>query len=245
MAPLPLATWNVLHRVHAENWGEAAGPGFLPEAQRLERIAGVVLERLAQRGGVVCLQEASGDLLARLRAGLPPQAALFSHLYPRTPRLRGVGPCPLADPSEHLVVLVSGEASRGEGRTFPSDPGKGWLGVELGALMLVCTHVSFGEKGVAQLEALAAVARSAPGPLVVAGDFNCAREPALARLRPDAWADVSGQALRTRPDSGGGHDIDHVFGFRCALGAAGVRDSSGLSDHNLVEVEVDVEAGRR
>lgn len=61
---MQIVTWNVLHRIHAENWREAVPDRFPIEAERLDRIsqrvAGVLRE---DDDAVVCLQEVSGDQL--------------------------------------------------------------------------------------------------------------------------------------------------------------------------------------
>lgn len=239
MTELRLTIWNVLHRVHAENWGEDAVQAFPDEAVRIARVTETVCGFLASGVCVVCLQEVSGDQLASLAAAVGPQVVVLDHLYPRVPRLRRPGPQPLADPAEHLVVLsaVAGTC-RGESMTFESDPGKGYLAVTADGARITCTHVSYGARRYQQLAALAAVARSAAAPAVVAGDFNAEVDAVRSGLGPDfLLSDLTGQpCTRVATSSSQAHTIDHVAALRGSLAAARVLDEVGLSDHNPVEV---------
>jgi endonuclease/exonuclease/phosphatase family metal-dependent hydrolase len=240
-----LATWNVLHRVHAQNWGEAAVRGFPDERARVEGVTQKVLGQLATGCSVVCLQEVSGDQLASLRGSLPPGAAVHAHCYPRVPRPRTPPPrrATLADVSEQLVTIVHDSRARVlHAQTFPSDPGKGLLAVALdGGAVVINTHLTFGTNVAAQLTTLATVAAGArPGLAVLAGDFNTRLPQVLAALDTEVgFADLSGQTLRTRPHPAGpGKNIDHVLAFGGEVLAATVVSAEGLSDHNLVVATV-------
>lgn len=228
-----IATWNVLHPVHAANWGETPAAG-LDEPARVEAIAARVDELLAF-SVAVCLQEVSGDQLRALKA-----PHVFSLAYPRVPRPKH-GPLELGDPTEYLVVasaLLPGEVIHE--RVFPSDPGKGFLSVRLrNGLVVVSTHVSFGEKAPAQLGDLAAHARAHAGvPIAIGGDFNAERH-AVLRTLGDGFASAElprGQHTRPRQsgDAGKSQNIDHVIGHMTSPSETGVEDGRGLSDHNPV-----------
>ena len=88
MAIRTLVTWNVLHGIHGWNWGEPAVRRRLDEPGRAARIAAKAAAFCASPGAVVCLQEVSGDQLARLRDALPDGVAVFAHRYPRVPQIR-------------------------------------------------------------------------------------------------------------------------------------------------------------
>jgi endonuclease/exonuclease/phosphatase family metal-dependent hydrolase len=226
-----VATWNVLHRVHAVNWGEP--PAAKGEPARIEAIASAV-DALLAFSVAVCLQEVSGDQLRALRA-----RHVFRLAYPRVPRAKA-GRVELDDPTEHLVVLSSalpGEVIRA--RVFPEDPGKGFLSVRLGGgLVVVSTHVSFGAKREAQLAELAAHAREHAGqPVVIGGDWNADAATVMAALGDGFTCAALPPGRRTRPradDASKSQDIDHVIGHFTAASEAGVEDGRGLSDHNPV-----------
>ena len=63
-----IATWNVLHRIHAENWGDGPLARFPREADRISLVTAPVIARLEAGWDVMALQEVSGDQLASLRA---------------------------------------------------------------------------------------------------------------------------------------------------------------------------------
>jgi hypothetical protein len=96
-----IATWNVLHRIHAENWRETVPDVFPDEAVRIAAITARI-EALLSESDVVddvvfCLQEVSGDQLASLRTALPAmQVCAFIH--PRVPSLKQPGPSPCSTP---------------------------------------------------------------------------------------------------------------------------------------------------
>ena len=240
MSALRLLTWNVLHPVHAVNWGEAAIAQFPDERDRVLRISARVVAAFDAGVEVVCLQEVSGDQLEDLRRAVKGRAAVFHHQAPRVPKLHRPGTLQLADPTEHLVVLAAGSAARlHREHSFEGDPGKGFLVVllENGALV-TNTHVTWGPPGEVQLAVLAKAARTAAGPAVVAGDFNAETDVVRAGLGEGfALADLTGlRFTRTATPKKAAHTIDHVAALRAVFAAAEVRDSDGLSDHNPVSV---------
>ncbi len=207
MRGLGLVTWNVLHRVHAENWEEPAIDLHLDDEPG--RIAGVtarVAALLAADHDVVCLQEVSGDQLASLRAVLPEGTQLVVLRYPRVPapRAGATHQATLADPGEHLVTVVAAGRTihAGPAAAFDDDPGKGYLTVDVAlapavhvaaapaarpaaapaAIRIVNTHVTYGPRAAGQLARLAAVATAGPAAAVVAGDFNADRAAVAAGL---------------------------------------------------------------
>jgi hypothetical protein len=94
---ITVATWNVLHRVHAENWGEVVAGRWPDESERITAVTAWLAGRAEQ---VIALQEVSGDQLASLRSGLASRT-VHAFRYPRVPGLRR-GACQLRDPGEYL-----------------------------------------------------------------------------------------------------------------------------------------------
>jgi hypothetical protein len=243
---LRLLTWNVLHRVHALNWKEPVIGGFPDEGVRIARITDLVLRWLdgdsarAPDASAVCLQEASGDQLRSLTLAVSARGdvVVFDHLYPRLPRLRAGGDSGLLDPREHLITLVKAEARKREGRTFDEDPGKGFLAVELaGGVVVINTHVSFGERATAQLALVSSAAAAAPNGAAVAGDFNAPADTVARALGAGViLSDLAGQGPTRVPASGHpGKTIDHVAAFQGRVtGAALCLDGDCLSDHRPV-----------
>ncbi|WP_432969156.1 endonuclease/exonuclease/phosphatase family protein [Dactylosporangium sp. CA-233914] len=229
---LTVATWNVLHRVHAENWAEPVAGRWPDEAGRI----GAVTAVLAGRGErVVALQEVSGDQLASLRT--LPRYDIYALRYPRVPRPRS-GESPLADPAEYLVLLVDGPAREVAAEAFPGEPGKGLLAVATGGVLVVATHVTFGPPRAAQLARIAELARGAAGPVVLLGDFNADAATVAAGLGPGfAVARLAPGSPPTRPGSRSPH-IDHVVAHGAAVQDPAVIDMDGLSDHNLLKAVV-------
>jgi endonuclease/exonuclease/phosphatase family metal-dependent hydrolase len=236
-----VATWNVLHRFHAQNWDEPAIETHPDETARIAAITARV-EGL-DHDGVICLQEVSGDQLGWLRKALADDAVIYTHKYPRVPKLfrPGFGPAPLADPTEHLVTIVRGlgTARRSEGHTFPDDKGKGFLLVELASgVVVINTHVSYGDHHVSQCAQLGTYATTYRGPLVIAGDFNEEREICGSRLGPGFVAAIPAEPARpTRPrtkPSSKSETIDHIFVVRTNAYEVEVLAGGGLSDHNPV-----------
>lgn len=233
-----VVTWNVLHRVHAINWKEAAADAFADEGTRIAAITARIDAWLGAGVDVVALQEASGDQLASVR--MLPGVTVVEHTYPRVPRLRHHAMSVdhgLRDVHEHLVVIALGDARKTESRTFDKDPGKGFLAVDVGGVRIVCTHVSFGPKGLAQA---AALVDASPIGSVVLGDFNAPRS-AVKIAFGDAFAitDVEGQRPTRRGSAErAGWTIDHVLVHGGSIVTATVHDGGGLSDHEPVEAEV-------
>lgn len=241
MGVLRLVTWNVLHRVHAENWGEPQAATFPDEAARLARIAQVIRGWLDDGVDVVCLQEVSGDQLAAVRTAVANVAEVFHHTYPRIPVLRRPGPPLLRDASEHLAIVARpGRARAASSATFDGDWGKGFVASELPPVRVVSTHVSFGDPGAPQLARLGREARAHPGPVVVAGDINAGAADFLAGLGEGfACADLTGQpSTRLGQGRAATRTIDHVAVLRGAVTAAKVLDAEGLSDHAPVRATV-------
>ncbi|MGC4121626.1 MAG: endonuclease/exonuclease/phosphatase family protein [Myxococcales bacterium] len=238
MIELRLTTWNVLHRVHAVNWGEDAVEAFPDERERIKRVSQTVRRWLGSGTSVVCLQEVSGDQLASLRGHVGSSAVVFDHLYPRMPRRRQPGPPLLDDASEHLVVLSAlPDARFVESQTFSTDPGKGFLAVDLGGARVIATHVTYGDRRAGQLAALVRAARTAGGPAVLLGDFNAEAEVVRAALGEGfVLSDLTGQpGTRVATSSSKAHTIDHLAALRAEVQSARVLDGEGLSDHNPVE----------
>jgi endonuclease/exonuclease/phosphatase family metal-dependent hydrolase len=237
-----LVTWNVLHRIHAENWREEVPDRFPDEAARIAVITKRVAAFRAQGDDtVVCLQEVSGDQLASLRAALP-QASVCAFEYPRVPSLKSGAASPLTDPTEHLVTLAAHAHVRAA-EAFATDPGKGFMCVDVGGLVIVNTHLTFGARRTAQLQRIAALVGD--GPSVVCGDCNAPGDAVIEDLGPGfSLVDLGPAALPTRPrrdaTSGKPPAIDHIVvrGLRSADGA--VVDVGGESDHNLVRAFVTV-----
>lgn len=238
---MTLATWNVLHRIHAENWIEAAVLERFPdEAVRIETITHRIKTLLHEdEDTCVCLQEVSGDQLTSLVDALP-LFAVCSFAYPRLPRLKQEGPSPLEDTSEHLVTIAR-RATQLAAEAFQSDPGKGCLAVAIGDTIVVNTHVSFGsrrEKQIARAAALAGSGRSA-----VCGDFNATAEQVLNSIGSGFLpCDLGSGAAPTRPCRESPDvrlpAIDHIM-VRGIQGAEGtVVDVACESDHNLVRAHM-------
>ncbi|MFC3965020.1 endonuclease/exonuclease/phosphatase family protein [Nocardia jiangsuensis] len=227
---LSVASWNVLHRVHAENWYEEVAARWPDEAARSAAVA----ERVAALDAeVIALQEVSGDQLAALRA-IAGDRAVHTLRYPRVPRPKRV-PTVLRDRDEYLVILADPASVPVLGAAFADDPGKGALVVRVGECTVIATHVTGDGRGPGQLRALADLA--AAGPAVLLGDFNADRATVAAALGPEFAVAGLPPELPTRPRTGGAGKsqfIDHIV-TRGAV-AAGVRvlDADGLSDHNPV-----------
>jgi endonuclease/exonuclease/phosphatase family metal-dependent hydrolase len=230
---ITVATWNVLHRVHAENWDEGV-PGRWPDEPT--RIAAVTA-RLAGRGeGVIALQEVSGDQLASLRQALP-HRGIHVLRYPRVPAPRHGGR-PLTDPDEYLVLLVDGAAREVAAEAFAEDPGKGLLAVVTEVVLVIATHVSHGHRRAAQLARLAERATDSAGPVVLLGDFNADHATVAAGLGAGfTVADLAPDALATRPGATP-PNIDHVVVRGATVSGAVVEDADGMSDHNLLSATV-------
>lgn len=220
-----VATWNVLHKVHSVNWGEPPQCG-LEEPARVIAVADRVA---ALNADVVCLQEVSGDQLQALRG-----AHVFSMVYPRVPRLKK-GTLEL---SEHLVILSKVPGRVVLEHVFASDPGKGFLAVDLDTgVRVISTHVTWGDKGAAQLAVLASHAR---GPCFVGGDYNTDADTVLNGLGAGFVITAASNDRYTRPRAEGvskSQNIDHVVTRDVHVSRVIVEDGLGLSDHNPVVCE--------
>lgn len=254
-----IVTWNVLHRIHAENWAEQVPARFPDEGIRLRAVATRVVDLVtaaieARDAVVVCLQEVSGDQLDVLKVALRaavPDGALHTLRYPRVPTLKAEGPAPLKEPDEYLVTIVAGGTPFvggvvRSGSAFDNDPGKGFLvvdiGAEAGGVVVLNTHLSAKERRGPQLARLAAIVEE-HGVTVVCGDCNTDAATVVAGLGGGfSPVELGRDALPTRPRADGSSDkppaIDHIF-VRGGVGSDGaVVDVGGTSDHNLVRARV-------
>jgi endonuclease/exonuclease/phosphatase family metal-dependent hydrolase len=237
---ITVATWNLLHRVHAENWDEPVTRRWPDEA---DRITAVTARLTALSAQVIALQEVSGDQLASLRAALPGRT-IHSFRYPRVPNPRK-GRDLLHDRTEHLVLLTDTPGTLVTAESFPDDSGKGALVIDLVGTTVIATHVSGDLRRAGQLTRLAELAGRTT---VLLGDFNSVGGTIRNGLGPGfAVAGFQAGSLPTRPGSGRGF-IDHVVTRGATTSVARVEDSDGLSDHNIVHATVTLaprnEAGR-
>ncbi|MFY0565433.1 endonuclease/exonuclease/phosphatase family protein [Archangium lansingense] len=238
---MKVLTWNVLHRVHAENYSEPAIHRWRDEPERVRRVVDLLSKALRVDGfGAALLQEVSGDLLESLRDHLPTWAVL-DHPYPRVPKQKQPG-APMRDLSEHLVVVAPEGSTVLRAQTFAGDPGKGVLAVTLpSGLVVASTHVSWGPKGEAQLATLRELIHASSAPVCIGGDFNAEREVLVRALSAEVVVGaLSPGSPRTRPaeDATGGADIDHLLVYRAELRDLRVLDHSELSDHRPVAATV-------
>ncbi|MBK7538998.1 MAG: endonuclease/exonuclease/phosphatase family protein [Myxococcales bacterium] len=233
---LSLITWNVLHRIHAENWNEPAIAAYPEEDARVVALTARIVAAVPAVD-LQLLQEVSGDLLTRLRAQLVPPACVLAMRYPRVPRPRQASSV-LADPAEYLVVVSAGPATVVHQIVFSDDRGKGFLAVEHQGVRFVCAHLTYGEDHPGQWEELAACARSWQQPVVLGGDFNADRATVAARLGGGFTIGApapGGRATRPRAaPSEKSLEIDHVVVRAATIDHVEVLDGSGLSDHNPV-----------
>ena len=227
---ITVATWNVLHRVHAENWEEPTTHRWPDESERIAAITA----RIAARGDkVIALQEVSGDQLTSLRAALPDRT-VHSFQYPRVPTPRK-GQDLLRDRTEHLALLVDGPSTEVTAEPFPDDKGKGALAVEVAGTLVIATHVSGDRRRTGQLARLAELSGPAT---VLLGDFNTVSGTITAGLGDGFTATgFVVDSLPTRPGSSRGF-IDHVVVRGTTASPAAVEDSGGLSDHNIVHATI-------
>jgi endonuclease/exonuclease/phosphatase family metal-dependent hydrolase len=221
---ISVVTWNVLHRIHADNWGEEVAGNWPDEAKRVAAVAQRVGELTED---VVALQEVSGDQLAALRDS---GRTVHAMRYPRMPRPR-VTVSPLTDNTEYLVLLVNGPSRELGAEAFPDDGGKGALAVDVQGLTVVVTHVSWGNKRVGQLRRLAELA---PAPAVLLGDFNADAPTVLTTLGESFRAAELSAGVKTR----GKQTIDHVIVHGATATDAEVLNADGLSDHSPVRAAI-------
>ncbi|KAA2267127.1 endonuclease/exonuclease/phosphatase family protein [Solihabitans fulvus] len=234
---ITVATWNVLHRIHAENWGDGELGRWPDESARIAAITARLVKRTEH---VVALQEVSGDLVASLRDAMPDRT-VHTFRYPRVPRPRS-GTSPLRDPSEHLVLLVDGPSEEVAAESFEDDPGKGALMVRTAGTLVIATHVRADERRTRQLARLAELATKSPeGTSILLGDFNTERAAVASGLGSGfTVADLPVDGLPTRPgtSSSKSQRIDHVVVWGTGVDGAAVEDVDGLSDHNIVRATV-------
>lgn len=242
MTTARVVTWNVLHRVHGENWSEPVLAGHPDEAARTRAIAATVARWIDDGVDAALLQEASGDVVAAVREAVGDDVAVLVHVYPRVPRPRvpiADGGTPL-DPGEHLVIVARG-AALVESATFDDDPGKGWLAARLpSGIVAFCTHISYGARRRGQLARVASSA-ARKGQALVAGDFNAPAGAVLeglglqgARASELEGAGFTRVAAGTQP----GKVIDHVVAIGGAIEGATILDGASLSDHLPVAATV-------
>ncbi|MBL1073181.1 endonuclease/exonuclease/phosphatase family protein [Nocardia sp. 2] len=233
---ITVATWNVLHRVHAEKWSSEIITHWPDESKRIAAITAAISQRTER---VIALQEVSGDQLISLRDALPGKTF---HMvgYPRIPAPRVLPPT-LKDRTELLVLIIDGPAREVTGGAFHNDNGNGALVVDVDGIAVIATHVSGdGRRGeqFMQLSGLSEYRRQA----VLLGDFNTDRATVAAALGPNFTVGrFAPDALPTRPrDSAAtkSQHIDHVVGRSIAVRNVVVEDVAGLSDHNLVRAVV-------
>lgn len=234
---IAVATWNVLHRIHAENWDEDIVARWPDESERIAAITARLASRTEQ---VIALQEVSGDQLASLRAGLTGRT-VHAFRYPRVPRPRR-RPSPLHDPAEYLVLLLAGPGRVVAAESFENDPGKGALAVRTADALFVSTHVSGDQRRTGQLAHLAGLTAGDLGhPTALLGDFNTDHATVASGLGADFIIEdlsAGGRPTRPRPPGSKPLYIDHVAARGAVISAAAVEDAVGLSDHNLVRADL-------
>ncbi|WP_431957517.1 endonuclease/exonuclease/phosphatase family protein [Nocardia lijiangensis] len=236
---ITVATWNVLHRVHAENWYEDVTTRWPVEDERIDALVARVAKRQEQ---IIALQEVSGDLLAALRDALPDRT-IHTLRYPRVPRPKRI-PTTLRHREEYLVLVVDDPGRKVFAAVFGDDPGKGALAVVTSGLTVVATHVTGDDRRGRQLSTLAGVALSDPErPAVLLGDFNADRVVVADGLGSGfTVAELPADALPTRPRTTGSKSqfIDHVVTYGAGVREAAVDSAEGLSDHNPVRATIAV-----
>ena len=219
---ITVATWNVLHRIHAENWGEDVVRQWPDEAKRVAAIANRVAELPAD---VIALQEVSGDQLEALRTALP-NRTMHAMRYPRLPHPRRMA-SQLREDAEFLVLLVDGPSRETAALAFEDDRGKGALAIAKDDLTVIATHVSWGHKGAGQLAILRELAQK---PAVLLGDFNADGATVLQGLGEGFHTADLPPGTTTR----GRQAIDHVIVHGATATQARVEEADGLSDHSPV-----------
>lgn len=227
MLAMQVATWNVLHWVHAQNHSEDL-PAFAEE----ERAQAVVARIAEIDADVTCLQEVSGDTLELITARFG-SSRVHSFRLPRVPPLKA-GSSVLRDSSENLVIITAGVKVHAQ--AYGDDDGKGFIAVRgPGDSLVVNTHVSWNtDQGRLQLQYLDEWMSGQPRPVILCGDFNRDAMQTLQSLRP-GWrvAVVRSDLKISRPKSR--EFIDHVLTRSVSSHAfAIIEDSEGISDHNIV-----------
>jgi endonuclease/exonuclease/phosphatase family metal-dependent hydrolase len=234
---ITVATWNVLHRVHAQNWDEDVAKQWPDESERIAAITALLATRTEQ---VIALQEVSGDQLASLRLALPDRT-FHTMLHPRVPKPRR-GALLLTAPEEYLVVLVDGPSRQVGAESFEHDRGKGALSVDVAGTLIVATHVSVDQRRTSQLARLAELAATPPGhPAVLLGDFNTDRDTVQSALGAGfSVVELPPDSLPTREHTSTAWSqwIDHVVVRGARAESVAVESVNGLSDHNLVRATI-------
>ncbi|MEU1818919.1 endonuclease/exonuclease/phosphatase family protein [Streptomyces roseifaciens] len=234
---ITIATWNVLHRVHAENWGEDVLRRWPDESERIAAVTALLRGRAEQ---IIALQEVSGDQLTDLRLALTDRT-VHALRYPRVPAPRH-GTCSLRDPGEYLVLLVDGPSREVASESFEDDPGKGALAVEAAGALIIATHVSGDQRQTRQLARLAELAASPPEQTaILLGDFNSDRATVESTLGTGfSVVDLPPNALPTRPhtSTSASQWIDHVVVRGAGTSNVAVESADDLSDHNLVRATI-------
>ncbi|WP_433759394.1 endonuclease/exonuclease/phosphatase family protein [Nocardia sp. CA-135398] len=232
---ITVASWNVLHRVHAENWRSDIATRWPDEAARIAAVTAWIAERPEQ---VIALQEVSGDQLASLRSALSDKD-IHALRYPRVPRPRD-GTTPLQDPTEHLVIVLDEPGREIAAESFENDPGNGALAVETAGIVVVATHVTGDPRRTRQLTRLAELAPPDRA-TVLLGDFNIDRATVASTLGPDfTVADPPPDSAPTRPRTSGAKSqfIDHVIVHGTTVREVAVVLVDGLSDHNFIRATI-------
>jgi len=229
-------TWNVLHRVHAENYSEPTVALWPDEAARVQAVVQQVCAAVSEQGcELVLLQEASGEVVVALRRCLPGSMSVHTHQVARMPQLKVKSTTSLSDASEHVVVIAPGGSQPLRRQTALDDAGKGLLAVQVSeGLVAISTHVSWGQKGVGQMRALQELMKTLPGVVIVGGDFNTERGEVTAHLGPDLLVtQLTADSPRTRQNPDGqGSDIDHLVCRGAKWSDVHVVVHPGLSDHH-------------
>mmetsp|Transcript_26123 Transcript_26123/g.60311 ORF Transcript_26123/g.60311 Transcript_26123/m.60311 type:complete len:463 (-) Transcript_26123:13-1401(-) len=246
--PFDVATWNVLHRVYAQQPANESNADirtvlrqFPLEKQRWDSVIETVTAAFQEGTAVFCLQEVSGDLLAFLRHKLPPNVILFAYRLPRVPvNVEGTpSEATLFDRSEHLVtlVLLSQGGSDLGGCSIDDTSGLSFLEVRVGKDVHVFNTVVSRHSTATNLEPLRNRVQqlSAGGCAVVAGDLNGPRSTLRGFAGPEAtWSNLASSERKTR-----GHTVaDHVVGFSAEVSDATVLPCDGVSDHCVVRARV-------
>ncbi|WP_067826222.1 endonuclease/exonuclease/phosphatase family protein [Nocardia inohanensis] len=235
---LTVATWNVLHRTHANNWQSEVAERWPSESDRIKAVTSAIAQRTER---VIALQEVSGDQLASLRQALPDRA--FHVLrYPRVPKPRRPVPslaAALTDGTEQLVLVVAGESREVLAEVFANDHGNGSLTIEVDGVLITATHVTGDGRRDPQFARLAELAGNGEK-AVILGDFNADRRMVAAGLGPGFTVAEVSEAIPTRPRTGDSKSqyIDHVVVRGISVRDTVVEDVAGVSDHNLVRATV-------
>ncbi|WP_062984476.1 endonuclease/exonuclease/phosphatase family protein [Nocardia anaemiae] len=232
---ITVASWNVLHRVHAENWRSDIAIRWPDEAARIAAVTAWIAGRPEQ---VIALQEVSGDQLASLRSALSDKD-IHALRYPRVPRPRN-GTTPLRDPTEHLVLVLDEPGREIAAESFENDPGNGALAVETAGIVVVATHVTGDPRRTHQLTRLAELAPPDRA-TVLLGDFNIDRATVASAFGPDfTVAELPSASAPTRPRTSGTKSqfIDHVIVRGSTVRDVAVVVVDGLSDHNFIRATI-------